>query len=700
MGVGGTPFWFPVRDFSDDVGLWKNFRYLEDFLQDIRTNAGGGHATVIIAPETSSRALEADYLTDGTNDEVQIEAAFGDLPATGGSVVMLEGSYTLEADFTIPNPGADQVASVRWIGNGAVLDVNCQITIGDDTGSTDDFHIEIAHFSITRTTDLTSIMFRGRGASIDFHSNYVNDVAGAYALCGGTTLLDFGRWTIHSNEINTINLRKGGSGADDSGVFLAGGGGSRNQFMWIYGNSIDGVTYTAASGHTAHVMYRGTGEMVVFGNEIKNWNTINGDMISSAIYAFHNLVDGTHTDGDHNLALDDLTDATITSVADNEFLVYDSGGAVWQNEALDISLDPSPTLGAALDAGGFDINNGGVIFLTEQADAEADVAGKGQIWVHDDTPNTLYFTDDAGTDHLIEFDGHTHVEADVTDLGTYLTDVVGDTTPQLGGNLDVNGQLITSASNGDVDISPDGTGNVILGSFTFDADQSVGAGQDNYALTYDNGTGLISLEAIPGAATPDEIQTTAGPDTDDYWNIVEIDSGDSLIIQQWDNSAASMLERIEIVGKGTALTDEGDIKIYDLDGVEMLRWDESLGRWQMLSGYNKWDFAGGGSELTSVELINSYDADMKVTATGAAAAARDFRVYANDATPTEQLRFEIIGDGEMNFYNSSGTLITTLTELDDLTDGGETSLHSHAGGGGGGGAATYSAGHPFLLMGA
>ena len=38
--------------------------------------------------------------------------------------------------------------------------------------------------------------------------------------------------------------------------------------------------------------------------------------------------------------------------------------------------------------------------------------------------------------------------------GGSLTDVVQDTTPQLGGNLDVNGKTITSASNGNVDIDP------------------------------------------------------------------------------------------------------------------------------------------------------------------------------------------------------------------------------------------------------
>lgn len=89
----------------------------------------------------------------------------------------------------------------------------------------------------------------------------------------------------------------------------------------------------------------------------------------------------------------------------------------------------------------------------------------------------------------------TVVEADISDLGSYITDVVSDTTPQLGGNLDVNGNKITSASNGDIDIEPNGTGNVLLGNYTFDADQSVGAGEDNYVLKYDNASGLISLTA-------------------------------------------------------------------------------------------------------------------------------------------------------------------------------------------------------------
>ena len=41
-----------------------------------------------------------------------------------------------------------------------------------------------------------------------------------------------------------------------------------------------------------------------------------------------------------------------------------------------------------------------------------------------------------------------------------IANVVEDTTPQLGGNLDVNGKSIVSTSNASINISPDGTGDV------------------------------------------------------------------------------------------------------------------------------------------------------------------------------------------------------------------------------------------------
>ncbi len=73
------------------------------------------------------------------------------------------------------------------------------------------------------------------------------------------------------------------------------------------------------------------------------------------------------------------------------------------------------------------------------------------------------------------------------------TDVVGDTTPQLGGNLDVNGNDIVSTSNANIDIVPNGTGDVTLQADTV----QVGDSNANATITT-NGTGDLILNTNAG----------------------------------------------------------------------------------------------------------------------------------------------------------------------------------------------------------
>lgn len=62
------------------------------------------------------------------------------------------------------------------------------------------------------------------------------------------------------------------------------------------------------------------------------------------------------------------------------------------------------------------------------------------------------------TDSALKFyDGSSWVS-----IQSGLTDIVGDATPQLGGNLDVNGNSIVSASGGNIAITPDTTGSVVI----------------------------------------------------------------------------------------------------------------------------------------------------------------------------------------------------------------------------------------------
>jgi len=91
---------------------------------------------------------------------------------------------------------------------------------------------------------------------------------------------------------------------------------------------------------------------------------------------------------------------------------------------------------------------------------------------------------------------------------SYLTSVElsSDITPQLGGPLDVNGQDIVSTSNGDIDLDPNGSGNVVVkGNST--------RGSGAIQLNCENNSHGIKLKSPPHSANASytlTFPTTAG----------------------------------------------------------------------------------------------------------------------------------------------------------------------------------------------
>lgn len=88
--------------------------------------------------------------------------------------------------------------------------------------------------------------------------------------------------------------------------------------------------------------------------------------------------------------------------------------------------------------------------------------------------------------------------------GNELENVVEDTTPQLGGDLDVNGNKIVSASNGDIVIDPNGTGAIIFKSddIQFDGDGGFGTGKIKFYESDVIGSNFVAL-AAPLSVTSD-----------------------------------------------------------------------------------------------------------------------------------------------------------------------------------------------------
>ena len=100
----------------------------------------------------------------------------------------------------------------------------------------------------------------------------------------------------------------------------------------------------------------------------------------------------------------------------------------------------------------------------------------------------------------------TNPDIDSLAIGTGISSVVEDTTPQLGGNLDVNGNDIVSTSNADIDIVPNGTGDVVLSADTVKVGDSGAA-----AVLTSNGAGTLTVTT--GGATDLVLSTNSGTDS-------------------------------------------------------------------------------------------------------------------------------------------------------------------------------------------
>jgi hypothetical protein len=140
----------------------------------------------------------------------------------------------------------------------------------------------------------------------------------------------------------------------------------------------------------------------------------------------------------------------------------------------------------------------------------------GTVWldVTNATNPTLKFFD--GTDDIslaqLDYTANTVNWLD----STVVADLVNDTTPQLGGNLDVNGNSIVSVSNGNITFTPDGTGKVIIDGLSY----PTADGTNGQALITD-GSGNLSFGDVAGGTnwqssivTGTTLSATAG---NGYW---------------------------------------------------------------------------------------------------------------------------------------------------------------------------------------
>jgi len=127
-------------------------------------------------------------------------------------------------------------------------------------------------------------------------------------------------------------------------------------------------------------------------------------------------------------------------------------------------------------------------------------------------------------------------------------DVVDDTSPQLGGNLDVNGNDIVSTSNADIDIVPNGTGDVVLSADTVKVGDSGAA-----ATLTSNGAGALTVTT--GGAADLVLNTNSGTNSGTV-TITDAANGDITVAPNGTgrakvtNATSSSTQTVTTDGKG------------------------------------------------------------------------------------------------------------------------------------------------------
>ena len=165
------------------------------------------------------------------------------------------------------------------------------------------------------------------------------------------------------------------------------------------------------------------------------------------------------TDAANVTAAGALMDSEVTNLA--QVKAFDSSnyataaqGSKADSALQNVSEDSTPQLGGNLDV------NGNSIVSTSDGNISITPNGSGKVILD----GLSHPTADGSAGQFLKTDGSATLSfATVTQAtGNELENVSEDSTPQLGGNLDVNGNSIVSASNGDISITPNGTGDVII----------------------------------------------------------------------------------------------------------------------------------------------------------------------------------------------------------------------------------------------
>ncbi len=173
-------------------------------------------------------------------------------------------------------------------------------------------------------------------------------------------------------------------------------------------------------------------------------------------------------------------DISLFTSGNQDQLVLDTGG--------DATFGGDVTVSGKLTVTGL-IDPTGLVLTEQSAVPDTPAAGYGYLWVKDTTPSTFIFTDDAGTDHLIEASGG-DVDGPASSTANYIA-VFDDTTGKVIAQRS-SAYIEDAGSNVYQTLGASGVG----GAANFFFKDSVGG--TGGVLGYNSTSGALTLDALDG----------------------------------------------------------------------------------------------------------------------------------------------------------------------------------------------------------
>ena len=218
------------------------------------------------------------------------------------------------------------------------------------------------------------------------------------------------------------------------------------------------------------------------------------------------------------------------------------------------------------------------------------------------------------------YNGSSWVSVNVTGIGS----VADDSSPQLGGNLDVNGNSIVSTSDGNISITPNGTGDVII-----DGLKHPQADGSNGQFLKTNGSAQLSFASIT-QATGNELENVVEDTTPQLGGMLDVNGnalGDgTLELIKFSETASAVNEftvKNAATGNAPELQATGDDTNIDIKLVPKGTGDVVVGavsvkftNWTITEDSGVLKFATGGTNKMKLDASGNLTVVGDVTAFG------------------------------------------------------------------------------------